>query len=205
MAILVNPIAHLKRVIAWGNEPEHPVMGAPFAIDAYGQRWIVGSCLQFAVAVHHADDDVRALEPWAVGQVREALFPLLPDSGRAPGSSLASLKEWCGPVEWPVAEPCPDCKGGAGRAACAFCDGVGTMIPVHEERPGWIGEVLIDRAFLAWVLEPFDDVHVAVCSRGPRAPLNIIGKGWIVTVMPRVDHLAQQNAPHLLVLAEPGR
>lgn len=202
MAILVNPVAHLERIARWANMPRHPIMRAPFAIEARGLRWVVGASHAFAVALRSDEIEARDLDSAHVDRVLDTVFGGVAHGMKAPGNRLAALKEWCGPVDWPVAEQCPKCKGEQTVPMCDFCDGVGTMIPCHDQRPGWIGDTLIDRAFLAWTLEPFHDEHVAVGGFGRLDALMVVGSGWIVLVMPRADHAAQRNAPHLTALSD---
>lgn len=203
MAMTCKPISFLRRITAWALEPTHPIMRAPFALEHWGMRWVVGSSREFAVALRLTQEPAAPLDARAVEQARLMLFPNIPSKGSAPGSSLAALKEWAGPVEWPAPEACPTCHGGEGHPSCTFCSGRGLVVPVHDARPGWMGDVLIDRAFLAWVLSPFDDENVAVCTRGPHGPVHVVGQSWIATVMPRADHAAQKDAPSLFMLAVP--
>lgn len=203
MGITCNPIAFLRRISAWALEPSHPVVGAPFIVEHLGYPWAVAASRTFGVALRLTNAPLPPLDGRAVNGVRHSLFPGILASGSAPGNSLADLKAWAGPVDWPVPEACPACGGGENHPACDFCSGVGRVVRSHEERPGWLGEVLIDRAFLAWVLSPFDDEMVAVCTRGQRSPLHIVGQSWIATVIPRADHAEQKDAPSLFMVGIP--
>lgn len=201
MGINTDPLQHLRRVCAWANEPGNEILRAPFTMTAYDLTWAVAVTPYFGVAVR-SGVHLRDVDPIGLGVLRTHFFPPLPEDMQAPGSSLATLKEWCGKTDWPAPEACPNCKNGEDKESCTFCDGFGLVVQVHEESPGWIGDVLIDRAFLGWMLEPFTDELVSICMRGPLGAVNVIGKGWIVTVMPRGDRHSSRaaNAPQLMAL-----
>lgn len=84
---------------------------------------------------------------------------------------------------------CEKCNGTLATAvwprieACLYCD-FDPEIGVQPRRPGWIGEVLINRHLLDGIISNITERSLALTRNGPLDPIYLIGTDIRVVVMP---------------------
>src|SRR5690606_29499270 len=145
---------------------------APHSLELDGARWLVGTDGKLGVAVR-SDADAPPFSDGNAGVMRDALCL----RGEPVELRTADLREWAGLAAWRAVVECDECDGsgtsdGEGECHCgdiheAVCGegkGLGYAITGDDVRYGRVMDTIINKTFVARLMEGVTDDSVLVYS-----------------------------------------